>query len=54
MTQRVDKGDSMRRKTSRVDREEGTQEGEEALKGSRLFQKATLGTWAQRRGSSRV
>lgn len=54
VTQQVDKGDSMRRKTSWVDREEGTQEDEEALKGSRLFLKATLGTWAQRRGSSQI
>ena len=54
MTQWIDKGDSTRRKTSQVDREEGTQEGKEVLKGSRLFQKATLGTWAQRKGSSRV
>ena len=63
MTQQVNKDDSMRTKTPRGDREEGSvQAGEEgpirkgavSSGGSRLFRKAPTERWAQRRGSSQV
>lgn len=63
VAQRLNRDDSMRRKTPRGDKEEGSaQAGKEgpvrkgslSSGGSRLFRKAPAERWAQRRGSSQV
>lgn len=62
MAQRLNRDDSMRRKTPPGDKEGSAQAGKEgpvrkgsvSSGGSRLFRKAPAERWAQRRGSSQV